>query len=272
MPALKADLQTDLALIEETVRGAGDIARKFYQGEYRKWDKGKGQPVTEADLAVDKFLRETLTAARPSYGWLSEETEDNMARRGQERVFIVDPIDGTIAFLKGKPHFTICAAVVKAGVPIAGVVFNPILDECFAAAEGCGATLNGKPIHVSARDRVEGCRMLGARSMFEHPAWSNAPNSPWPPMEIETRNSVAYRIVLVAGGGFDATMALSAKHDWDIAAADIILREAGGILTTHNGAALRYNGEIPIQHSFVCAGPVLYALLLARLQHLKLPR
>ncbi len=272
MPALKADLQDDLALIEETVRGAGAIARKFYQGKYRKWDKGKGQPVTEADLAVDKFLRETLTAARPEYGWLSEETEDSTARRGKQFVFIVDPIDGTVAFLKGKPHFTICVALVADGIPIIGVVLNPILDECFAAAKGCGATLNGEPIHASSRDRIEGCRMLGARSMFEHPAWSNPPNIPWPPMEIETRNSVAYRMVLVAGGSFDATMALSAKHDWDIAAADIILREAGGILTTHDGRALRYNRENPIQHSFVCAGPVLYALLLARLQHLKLPR
>lgn len=262
----------DRVLVEAAAREAGRLARSYFGGHYKTWDKGKGQPVTEADLAVDRFLRETLTAARPSYGWLSEETEDNMARRGKERVFIVDPIDGTIAFLKGKPHFTICAAVVAADVSVAGVVFNPILDECFAAAEGCGATLNGEPIRVSSHNRVEGCRMLGARSMFEHPAWLNAPNTPWPPMEIETRNSVAYRIALVAGGSFDATMALSAKHDWDIAAADIILREAGGIVTTHDGAPLRYNGKNPIQHSFVCAGPALYALLLARLQHLKLPR
>lgn len=272
MPAPDAGLKDDLALLEETVRSAGGIARKFYQGEYKKWDKGKGQPVTEADLAVDKYLRETLIAARPEYGWLSEETEDHVARLSREYVFVVDPIDGTVAFLKGRPHFTICAALVHDGTAIAGVVYNPILDECYSAIKGGGAKLNGASIHVTKWAELEGCRMLGDKAMFAHPAWSDPPNTPWPPMEIETRNSVAYRMVLVASGAFDATLALSAKHDWDMAAADIIVREAGGSLTAHDGAPLRYNGANPIQRSFICAGPALHAALLAKLKHLKLPR
>jgi len=272
LPAPDAALKNDLALIEETVRGAGAIARKYFKGEYKRWDKGKGQPVTEADLAVDKFLRETLMAARPSYGWLSEETEDTVARQDKEFVFVVDPIDGTVAFLKGRPHFTICVAVVGRGEPVCGVVYNPILEECYAAIKGGGATLNGTPIHVSSRAELEGCRMLGDKAMFAHPAWSNPPNTPWPPMEVETRNSVAYRMVLVASGVFDATLALSAKYDWDMAAADIVVREAGGILTAHDGAPLRYSKANPIQQSFICAGPLLHAALLAKLKHLKLPR
>ena len=265
------DPSADLALVEQAVRGAGEIAKKYFGGNFKRWDKGKGQPVTEADLAVDKFLFERLTAARPDYGWLSEETEDDASRMEREFVFVVDPIDGTIAFVKGKPHFTICAAVVRSGRPIAGAVFNPILDECFTAHEGGGASLNGEPIHVSAREALEGCRMCGALSMFEHPAWSRAPNIPWPPMQIETRNSIAYRMALVANGTFDATLALSAKHDWDLAAADVIVREAGGIVTTHDGAIPRYNGPQPIQPSMVAAGPALHAKIMERVSHIRLP-
>ena len=270
MPA--HDASADLALIEQAVRGAGEIAKRYFGGEYKRWDKGKGQPVTEADLAVDKFLHETLIAARPDYGWLSEETEDDAARLVREFVFVVDPIDGTIAFLKGRPHFTICVAIVCDGRPIAGAVFNPILDECFTAIEDGGSHLNGAPIHVSVRTELEGCRMLGDRAMLEHPAWSRAPNTPWPAMEIETRNSIAYRMALVANGTFDAMLALSAKHDWDMAAADVILREAGGVVTTHDGAVPRYNGTQPIQPSIVAAGPALHARILERVSHIKLPR
>lgn len=272
MPAREAGLAGDRALIEQAVRSAGAIARKFYGSDYRKWDKGKGQPVTEADLAVDKYLRETLTGARPDYGWLSEETEDEPSRLDRQSVFVVDPIDGTIAFLKNRPHFTICVALVRDGRPVIGVVLNPVLGECFVAVHGEGATMNDKTIHVSNRAELEGCRMCAARDMLEHPAWNTPPNRPWPPMHIETRNSIAYRMALVANGAFDATLALSAKHDWDIAAADIIVREAGGIVTTHDGAIPRYNGAQAIQPSMIAAGPKLHAEILSRVRHINLQR
>ena len=107
----------DLALLESAVRAAGEIARKFYGGDFKRWSKEGGSPVSEADLAVDRYLQSTLLAARPDYGWLSEESPDNKARLTTKRVFVVDPIDGTVAFLKQRPHFTICAAVVEAGPP-----------------------------------------------------------------------------------------------------------------------------------------------------------
>lgn len=266
MPAPEADL----ALIEEAVRDAGAIARKFYRGSYRKWSKDKGQPVTECDLAVDAFLSERLRGARPDYGWLSEETEDDPERRTAKDVFVVDPIDGTVAFLKGRPHFTISVAIVADQRPTAGTVYNPITGECFTATAHGGAHLNGQPIHVSARDTIEGCRMLGPKATFEHPGWAIAPRTPWPPMEIETRNSIAYRLALVACGAFDAAVALSAKHDWDLAAADLIVQEAGGRATAHNGEILRYNGGEPLQPSIVAAGPALHARLLERVRDLKL--
>ncbi|HVU20362.1 MAG TPA: 3'(2'),5'-bisphosphate nucleotidase CysQ [Rhizomicrobium sp.] len=266
------DTRADLALLEATVRDAGEIARQFFGGTYKRWSKAQGSPVTEADLAVDRFLNERLTAARPDYAWLSEETDDDRARLAKGTVFVVDPIDGTVAFLKGKPHFTICAAVVHNGRSIAGAVYNPITDELFSARNHSGAFCNGSPIHVTDRAEIEGCRMLGDRAMFAHAAWETTPNRSWPPMEIETRSSIAYRIALVANGSFDAMMALSAKRDWDLAAADVIVTEAGGMLTAHDGAALIYNRADALQTSVVAAGPLLHRKLIERVAHIKLPR
>jgi myo-inositol-1(or 4)-monophosphatase len=239
----------DLALLEDTVREAGHIARKFYGGDYRQWSKEGGSPVTEADLAVDKYLCETLTAARPSYGWLSEESADDPARLTKREVFVIDPIDGTVAFLKNRPHFTICAAVVVDGRPCCGVVYNPISEELYAARTGAGAHRNGAPIHVGSRDTLEGCAMLGDRTQLTLP--------PWPDMHVQNRNSVAYRLVLVADGSADASVSLTAKRDWDLAAADVILHEAGGLLTDARGAALIYNRPVTKQSSLIAANPAL---------------
>jgi myo-inositol-1(or 4)-monophosphatase len=261
----------DLVLIEHVVRQAGEIARHYYGGEYRRWSKNRGEPVTEADLAIDRFLHEHLLAARPDYGWLSEEGIAQ-ERSDAQRTFIVDPIDGTTAFLKEKPHFSISVAVVENARTVAGVVYNPITEECFAAALAKGSRMNGNAIHVSDCGSMQGCRILGPKDMFAHPAWSVAPNQPWPDMQIETRNSIAYRMALVGAGAFDAALVLSAKHDWDMAAGELIVREAGGMVSTYDGAELQFGGSVPIQRSMVCAGPTLHALLIERLKHVTLPQ
>ena len=252
MPALD-----DLKLLQDTVHQAGDIARRFYGGDYKRWSKEGGSPVTEADLAVNAFLRDRLTAARPDYGWLSEESTDDPARLTKQDVFVVDPIDGTIAFLKNRPHFTICAAVVAEGRPVCGVVYNPINDELYAARANGGAHRNGTPIHVSARTALEDCAMLGDRTQFTSP--------PWPAMHVQNRNSVAYRLVLVADGSADASVSLTAKRDWDLAAADIILQEAGGLLSDASGKALVYNTSVTKQASLVAANPALHAQIISML-------
>ena len=252
---------SDFVLLEEAVREAGAIARTFLAGTNRTRSKPDGSPVSDADLAVDRFLKERLRPARPGYGWLSEETEDDSTRLSLRRVFVVDPIDGTVAFLKGKPHFTICAAVVEDQSPIAAAVYNPLTEECFTAVAGAGAHLNGAPIRVSARERLEGCRMLASKTTLRHPCWGG---TPWPPMEIETPNSIAYRIALVACGAFDAAMTLAPTHDWDLAAADLIVREAGGLISSHDGNLPRYNQPNPVQPSVVAAGPALHKAILSR--------
>jgi myo-inositol-1(or 4)-monophosphatase len=248
------DDQVDLELLQSSVRAAGDIAKRYFGQSYKRWSKEGGSPVTEADLAIDAFLKEQLTRARPAYGWLSEESSDDPARLKARRTFVVDPIDGTVAFLKGKPHFTICAAVVMSGRPRAAIVFNPIRDEWFCATLGGGAHKNGVPIAPSRRDHIEGCRMLGSRTQFEG----------WPAMDIVNYASLAYRVVLVAAGDADAAVSLKPKRDWDLAAADLILWEAGGKLTDAAGQKLIYNRPDACQHATIAAGPLLHGRLLAQ--------
>jgi myo-inositol-1(or 4)-monophosphatase len=229
--------------------------------------KGALGPVTDVDLAVDALLKDVLRAARPDYGWISEETAVDGSRLERARSWVVDPIDGTRAFVQGKPHWAVCIGLLEAGQPVLGVVFNPVLDECFWAGEGQGARLNGAPIGAASTGAIENCRMLGDAQMFRHPAWPQ----PWPPMQVEQRNSIAYRMCLVASGAFDAAVALSAKSDWDLAAADIIVREAGGACTDHQGAAFRYDRPEPKQLSLVASGSALHPLLIGRMDHIVLP-
>jgi myo-inositol-1(or 4)-monophosphatase len=251
-------LADDLALLEAACRAGGAIARRHFQEGCRSWSKQGGSPVSEADLEVDAHLKAVLTAARPDYGWLSEESADDRSRLSHDTLFIADPIDGTVAFLKGRPHFTICAAVVRHGAAVAGVVYNPMLDHLYKAHAGGGALRNGDAIHVSDCHGLTGCAMLGDRGMLTRP--------PWPDMNVETRNSVAYRVALVADGSFDASVSLTAKRDWDLAAADIILREAGGCISDRHGAALVYNRPDAKQPSMIAAGPQLHAEIVQRLR------
>lgn len=260
MPLPSNHARAEHSLLIDAAHDAGAIAMRFFRTDFASWDKGAAGPVTEADIAIDRMLRQRLTGAFPEYGWLSEETEDSAARLKAERVWIVDPIDGTRAFVQGLPHFTICIALVEAGRPIAGVVFNPATGECFEASRGGGARLNGAPISASAVSALTGARMLTSQALLAHPRWSE----PWPAMHVEMRNSIAYRVALVANGQFDGALSLSSKYDWDVAAADLILHEAGGNLSRHDGAPYIYNRPDPRNHGLVAAGPVLHELLLDR--------
>ncbi|WP_374573143.1 3'(2'),5'-bisphosphate nucleotidase CysQ [Phenylobacterium sp.] len=254
----------DLDLILSAAREAGELAVRLRAAGLEVDYKEGNSPVTNADLAADALLKERLTAARPDYGWLSEETADNPERLGRRRLFVVDPIDGTRAFLKDRPWWAVSVAVVEETRPVAGVVVAPQVGQVFAATEGGGATLNGAPIRPSDAAALEDCAMVGDARMFAHPSWP----APWPPMRIESRNSTAYRMCLVASGDFDAALALVAKADWDLAAADLIAREAGAVVSDHLGRPFSYNGPIPAQKSLMCAAPALAPLILERVRHI----
>lgn len=259
--------QADLDLILNAARAAGDLALAMRtQGLEIEYKAADSSPVTNADLAVDQLLIDTLRAARPDYGWLSEETADNTDRLACRRLFVVDPIDGTRSYAKGRPWWSVSIAVIEDDQPVAGVVYAPDVDELYSAKAGAGAWLNGVAIAPSDRAELEGSRMVGDVRMFQHPAWPE----PWPPMQIEARSSTAYRMCLVAAGAFDAALVLVAKSDWDLAAADLIAREAGAYSGDHLGRPFAYNGQNPAQHSLLCATPGLAPLILNRVRHIAL--
>ncbi len=228
------------------------------------WKEADGSPVTNADLAADKLLTERLRSARPDYGWLSEETADDPDRLQRKRIFVVDPIDGTRAFLKGRPWWSVAIAVVEDGLPTAAVVYAPECGELYAAAAGKGATRNGEPIHPSGATELLDCRMVGDPIVFGHWSWPKA----WPKMRVEQRSSTAYRMCLVAAGDFDAAVAPIAKSDWDVVAGDLIAREAGCFVGDHTGARFGYNRARPSQASLICATPALAPLILELVGHI----
>lgn len=249
------DHKADLQLVVEATRAAGVLAKQyFYQDDVEAWDKSENNPVTEADIAVNNYLLKTLQEARPDYGWLSEETVDDASRREAKRSFVVDPIDGTRAFMDQKPHFTICVAVIENGKSIAAAVYNPILEEMYDASLGGGARLNGKPISPSGCDDIEMCTLIGYPRKFRRLGW--------PDISVSIRNSMAYRIVMVASGQRDGTVSFTPKSDWDLAAAGLIASEAGAVITDLIGEEFNYNEDTVVKRGVICAGPALHPLLL----------
>lgn len=242
----------------DAVREAGALALQYYGKSPKNWLKDNNTPLSEADLAVNDLLHDRLRTARPDYGWLSEETQDNADRLTCDHVWIVDPIDGTRAFLKGLPHWTISVALVAAGRPVLGAVFNPVENEFYHARINKGAMLNDKPIRTSDADTLSGCKLIVHDNVLKRDSWPK----PWPELETGMRNSMAYRLCLVAQGRFDANLTMSPKSDWDIAAADLILHEAGGKVTNGNDENFIYN-TVEFQHKpILAAGPKLHTQLL----------
>ncbi len=233
-----SEFETDAALIGQAARDAGAVALNYFKRDPKVWTKDNNSPVSEADLAVDAFLRERLGGARPEFGWLSEETDDTRDRLSRDHIFVVDPIDGTRAFIDGRQDWTVSIAVVADGRPIAAALYAPVHDELFVASAGSGAMLNGETMAPGTRADLAGARVAGPRSILRHTALKEA--------GINAAGfipSLAYRLALVGTGRFDAAVARPRAHDWDIAAADLIVTEAGGRLTDTDGRPIRYNTE-----------------------------
>jgi myo-inositol-1(or 4)-monophosphatase len=221
MPTPATTYSDDLELLRSSAVAAGIIASGFFRRDVKSWNKENSSQVSEADILVDRYLAASLLQARPTYGWLSEETADNPSRLDCERVFVIDPIDGTRGFLRGEDSWTVSLAVVENGVPVAGVVFAPVRDEMYHAVKGEGARLNGKPI---VRRRRPGSPPVipaaGAVHQEMQAAGLNYTRGPYYP-------SLAYRLVQVATGKLDAVASRRGSQDWDIAAATLILDECG---------------------------------------------
>jgi myo-inositol-1(or 4)-monophosphatase len=259
-PLAAPSLDEDYALVKQAAREAGDLALTYFRRPIEVKRKPDGSEVSEADFAVDTALKLDLIGKRPGYGWLSEETLDDPERLGRRLVWMVDPIDGTNAFLRHVPEWTVSAALVEDGQPVIGVVFNPATREFFHAMRGRGAFLNDQPIKASAISTLDGARLIASGGLFKKKIWKE----PWPEVKTRWVNSVAYRLALVACGQADATISLSAKCEWDLAAAAIIVEEAGGVITDHHGEAHLYNRASPRFPSLVASGKALHPLLIER--------
>jgi myo-inositol-1(or 4)-monophosphatase len=254
--------ETDLELLTSSARAAGEIALKYWRNTPRTWEKPDAAgPVTEADLEVDGYLRQTLCNHRPTYGWLSEETPDDDRRLGTQQVFIVDPIDGTRAFVSGEETWALSLAVVDNGRPTAAAIYLPAKDRLFAAVPG-RATLNGAVISASSTDSLDDAHLLAARPNMDPENWAN--RTP-PPVTRHFRPSLAYRMALVAQGRFDAMLTLRRAWEWDIAAGALVAEAAGARVTDRVGASLRFNNSEPLLPGVLVGGTKVHKGLLTAL-------
>ncbi len=249
----------DLALLVEAAQEAGRIAARYVGRPLDARDKADGSgPVTLADLAVNAMLSKHLRAARPAYGWLSEEGEDDATRLDHARVFIVDPIDGTRSFIDGSNTWAHSLAVAERGVITAAVIYLPLRDKLYTAAVGQGAQLNGVPIRAATRADLTGASLLAATPNFAPERWRQGQV---PQVTRGFRPSLAYRLSLVAEGRYDAMLTLRPTWEWDIAAGDLILREAGAATSDRRAAPLRFNNPVPRLDGVIAANPVLHGAL-----------
>lgn len=267
------DLQALQPLLRRAVLDAGAIAMAAFGRGGRSWEKAPGQILTETDLAVDRALQASLGRIFASAAWLSEETADDGLRHERRHVWVVDPIDGTRSFAAGRPEFTISVALVEGERPVLACLLNPATGECFEARAGGGATLNAHQLRVTEPAAAERARIVlssGERKSRDFQSF-------FPQATVSTIGSLAYKMALVAAGRFDAYFSWRSSHDWDIAAALLILEEAGGRATDRSGATLTLNRPQPTHRGLIAASPVLHEQLtsvsVARLeiQHPGLP-
>lgn len=271
LPADTRDLVAALLpRVREAVREAAALAKPFFrqggQTSANVWSKAGGSPVTEADVAVDTFLKVRLSEIEPRAAWLSEETTDDPVRLDSEFVWIVDPIDGTRAFLSGHPDWSIAVALLAQGEPVIGFVFGPVLDALYEATAGGGASLNGAPIRTSAAGALDGIRVTGPKPLQDR-LLRGASKRGTPPelTRVDRIPSLALRVARVAEGVIDLGLISKDSRDWDLAAADLILREAGGMVCDLDGEPARYNRPEPRHGELIAAPRTLCAPALAAL-------
>ena len=264
--ALNESLTRDAELLGNAVREAGELALSLFRTELKNWTKGASSPVSEADIAVNDLLERRLRAARPDYGWLSEESADDERRLSKRRVWIVDPIDGTRGYLAGREDWCVSVALVEDTSAVLGAVFAPASEESFFAARGQGATRNDVPLQVTSGSAMDFSRIAGPKPLVERLKSSPGDITLHPRIA-----SLALRLCRVAQGSLDAAFAGGQSHDWDLAAANLIVQEANGMMTTLSGDAIQYNRREVAHGVLVAAGRDRHASILSHFRNRPLP-
>ncbi len=248
----------ELLVARDAALAAGQILQRYFRdGGYQIDSKGRNNPVTTADFEADSELKQILRDAFPDYGWLSEETADNDDRLTRDRVWIVDPLDGTKEFIKGIPEFVVAIALADHGVPVMGVSYNPIKDELFAGIPGAGCLLDGIPVTVSDTRTLDHSTILASRSETARGEWKAYEGR----VTVRPIGSVAYKLALVAAGQADATFTLTPKSEWDIASGVALIIAAGGRVTDLHGDPMRFNQASVKTPGFVASNGHLHAQL-----------
>jgi myo-inositol-1(or 4)-monophosphatase len=256
----------DAALLTDTVREAGALALSMFRTELKNWTKGASSPVSEADIAVNDLLESRLRSVTPDYGWLSEESVDDDARLGKPLVWIVDPIDGTRAYLAGREDWCVSVALVAGATPVLAAVFAPATGEFFFAGRGQGATHNDLAIHASIGTGLDFSRMAGPKPLVQRLSPSAEEITLFPRI-----GSLALRLCRVAQGSLDAAFAGGQSRDWDLAAANLIVQEADGRMTALSGDTIEYNRRDVAHGVLVAAGHDRHARIVEHFRNRPLP-
>ncbi|QQO15809.1 3'(2'),5'-bisphosphate nucleotidase CysQ [Bradyrhizobium diazoefficiens] len=256
--SLETILTRDAALLKDSVREAGSLAHAMFRTELKKWIKGASSPVSEADIAVNDLLEARLRSATPDYGWLSEESADDEARLSRRLTWVVDPIDGTRNYLNGHDEWCVSVALVEDASPVLAAVYAPSSDEFFFAARDQGTTLNGVPVRAAGGSALDFARVAGPKPLVERlkPSLGD--------IKLHPRiGSLALRLCRVAHGALDAAFAGGNSHDWDLAAADLIVQEADGRMSGLSGDPILYNRREVAHGVLVAAGRDRHASIVA---------
>lgn len=238
----------DLQRIQQALERAGRILGDFSAGEVAHRVKSGGDPVTEADTAVNDALLAELP--RPGEGWLSEETVDDAGRLGKERVWVVDPLDGTREFVEGIPEWSVSIGLVEDGRAVAGGIAIPSRDLTVVGSRETGVRANGAPASTRGLDGLKGVEVLASRSEVRRGEWERFDGAPF---SVIPMGSVAAKLALVAAGLADATWTLVPKHEWDVAAGTALVTAAGGEVWLPNGAPPRFNQRKPLFRGLLAA-------------------
>jgi myo-inositol-1(or 4)-monophosphatase len=242
----------------DAVLDAADHALALWAGgatQVRQWEKTPGELVCEADLEVNAMLRAALSAIAPDAGWLSEETADSAHRLGTDRLWVVDPIDGTRDYLRGRPGWAVSVALVENGQPRLGVLAAPARNELWAAEAGRGATRNGVRLAVGDRTTLAGARVSA----------DYLPKVDSDLVAVFRPNSIALRMAMVAADEADLLASIRWGNEWDIAAAMLIAIEAGARVTDAFGRPLDFNRDPPSAFGVLCCAPGIHAAAVERL-------
>jgi myo-inositol-1(or 4)-monophosphatase len=246
------DFDPEVSVAREAASAAGDVIARYATSDRESWDKAEDSPVTRADLDANRIICEMLREAFPGDAILSEETADSADRLGAERVWIIDPLDGTKEFIEGVPQFAVSIALAQRGDPVVGVVYQPLSREGFWGALGRGAHLDEQPVRVSSATRLEDCIVLSSRTEMKRGQLERY--SGWF-REISPIGSVALKLAFIAAGRADLWISAAPKSEWDVCGGDLLVREAGGTFVTLAEGPRIYNQSEVLLEPVMAAGP-----------------